>query len=96
VEIQQMTLVKLTYYQVFLYRDPKERLLFQRDLKNVIVGQNISAKYSTARNFLAGEALRVYNFNSPEHVNKKKNNLILTIQSLTAHIIPQGALAIQT
>jgi hypothetical protein len=76
---------------------PKEWFPFQLDLKKVIVGQKITlvpVKYAIARTLWL-EKLFQYSTPMLQNMGTKKNNFILSSQSLTAHIFPQRSFAFQ-
>jgi hypothetical protein len=63
--------------QFFKTGTAEEWLLFHRDLKKILVGQNIiaaPAKYAMARLLLSEEALMVCNTGATEHGNVTNNN----------------------
>jgi hypothetical protein len=75
----------------------KESFMFQRDLKKNVIGQNIIApsQFSMGRLLLVGDALTVFKTGATEHGNKTNAKFILTLQSLTTHIVTLRALAFQ-
>jgi hypothetical protein len=65
--------------------------MFQRDLKKIIIGQNITSapsKYAMARLVLSGEALMVFDTSATEHGNETNVNFFLLLQSLNTLIFP--------
>jgi hypothetical protein len=84
--------------QFFKTGTSEEWLMFQQDLNNIIMGQNITAapsKYAMARLLLSGEDLMVFDTSATEHGNKTNANFVFTLQSITTHIFPLRALAFQ-
>jgi hypothetical protein len=76
---------------------PEEVLLFARNLRKVIKGQNVTSgpnQYALARRLLQGDALSAFN-NAPEEQTKTVANFGLCLQAVVRHIFPRSALSVQ-
>ena len=77
---------------------PEQWLLFQRDLRRVLRGQNITdgpGSYSMIRRLLEGDALSVFNLAASNNGNETLANFNNCLRSVTTHVFPARALAIQ-
>ena len=77
---------------------PEEWLLFRRDLKRILSGQNITtgpAKYVMIRRLIFGDTLAVFNNAAQAHGNETNANFELSLTDVSTHIFPQRALAHQ-
>lgn len=77
---------------------PEEWLLFQRNLRKVIHGQNLTtgpAKYALARRVLIGDALATFNARATHYGNETNDNFSSCLNDLTEHIFPARALQTQ-
>jgi hypothetical protein len=76
----------------------EEWLVFLRDLKRILVGQNITqgaGKYMMIRRLIFGDTLAVFNKNAQELGNETNANFELALQAVTTHVFPQRALSYQ-
>ena len=74
---------------------PEEWLRFRRDLRKVLVGQNITQgppMYAMARRVLEGDALSRFNTVANDHGNETTANFALCLNDLTTHVFLQRAL----
>jgi hypothetical protein len=77
---------------------PEEWLLFVRDLRRVLIGQNITtgpAKYAMIRRLISGDAEAVFNRAATNHGNETNANFELCLKDVTTHVFPQRALVHQ-
>jgi hypothetical protein len=77
---------------------PEEWLVFMRDLKRVLTGQNITTgppKYAMARRLIFGDTLAVFNKAALDKGNETVANFELVLKDVTTHVFPQRALAYQ-
>jgi hypothetical protein len=77
---------------------PEEWLLFLKLLKQVLVGQNITAgppKYAMTRRLIQGDTLTVFNNAAIDKGNETNANFELCLQDVTTHIFPKRALTHQ-
>jgi hypothetical protein len=77
---------------------PEEWLLFQRDLRRILNGQNITtgpAKYVMIRRLVMGDTLAVFDNAAQTHGNETNANFELCLRDVSTHIFPQRALAHQ-
>lgn len=76
----------------------EEWLIFMRDLKRILVGQNVTTgppKYAMIRRLILGDTLAVFNKAATEKGNETVANFEACLQEVTTHVFPQRALAHQ-
>lgn len=81
--------------RIFKTGTPEEWLLFVKDLRRVIAGQNITTgpnKYSMTRRLLGGDAEAVFLAATTAHGNETNANFELCLRDVATHIFPQRAL----
>jgi hypothetical protein len=77
---------------------PEEWLVFLRDFKRVLVGQNITngpGKYLMICRLIFGDTLAVFDKAAQDLVNETNANFELVLQEVTTHVFPQRALSYQ-
>lgn len=77
---------------------PEEWLVFCRDLKRVLAGQNITTgppKYTMARRLIFGDTLAVFNKAALDKGTESSENFESVLKEVSKHIFPQRALAYQ-
>ena len=77
---------------------PEEWLIFMRDLKRILVGQNVTTgppRYAMLRRLVLGDTLAVFNKAAAEHGNETVANFETCLQAVTKHVFPQRAMAHQ-
>ncbi len=74
---------------------PEEWLVFQKDLRRILQGQNVTTgppSYAMARRVLEGDALAAFETAATQHGNEMVANFNLCLKDLTSHIFPRCAL----
>ena len=82
----------------FCEGSPEEWLVFQKDLRRILQGQNVTTgppSYAMARRVLEGDALAAFETAATQHGNETVANFNLCLKDLTSHIFPRRALQMQ-
>jgi len=77
---------------------PEEWLKFRKNLKKVLVGQNVTngpGRYTVARRLLEGDALARFNHVAEANGNETVPNFDKCLDEVTAHVFPKRALQTQ-